>query len=240
MPKKSRSKPAAAASKQKGARKPAKKSAKAAVKKASAKKPAKAPKHAAKKPGKKAAKPTKATKPAKKAPTKKTSSKKAPAKQTPVKKTSAKPAPAKKARSKQVICPLSGLTVTPGKPRLSPATLRRLREALEEERARHLRQAEELQAEAEVLATERDQGDTQFDEESGEGDTVSVERERSLLLSASARQAVDEIDQALARIDNKTYGVCTPAGRPINLARLEAIPWADTCVECAQRVARRR
>jgi RNA polymerase-binding transcription factor DksA len=88
--------------------------------------------------------------------------------------------------------------------------------------------------------TEREQGDTQFDEESGEGDTISVERERDLMLSATASQAVEEIDAALARMDAGTYGLCTPAGRRIAVARLEAIPWAETCVECKQRVERRR
>ena len=42
-------------------------------------------------------------------------------------------------------------------------------------------------------------GDIQFDEESGEGDTMNVERERDLALSAQARAAVDEIDRALAQ-----------------------------------------
>ena len=79
-------------------------------------------------------------------------------------------------------------------PPLAPSTLAKLRERLEEERGRHARQAEELEAEAEQLAAEREQGDTQFDEESGEGDTVSVERERDLALSATARQTVDDID----------------------------------------------
>ena len=80
----------------------------------------------------------------------------------------------------------------------------------------------------------------QFDEESGEGDTISVERERDLMLSATANQAVEEIDDALARMAAGTYGLCTPAGRRIPVARLEAIPWAETCVDCKQRVERRR
>ena len=80
-------------------------------------------------------------------------------------------------------------------PPLAPSTLDKLRERLVEERDRHLGQAELLQAEAEVLASEREQGDTQFDEESGEGDTVSVERERDLALSATARQTVDDIER---------------------------------------------
>ena len=143
-------------------------------------------------------------------------------------------------RKNTIICPLSGFEVKAEKPTLAEATLARLREKLEEERTRHLRQAEELAAEAEQLATERDQGDTQFDEESGEGDTVNVERERDLLLSASARQTVEAIDGALGRMKAGTYGLCVPAGRRISLERLEAIPYAEECVDCKARAERRR
>ena len=99
---------------------------------------------------------------------------------------------------------------------------------------------ESWQQEAESLANDREGGDTQFDEESGEGDTFNVERERDLLLSATARQIVDEIDRALERMKNKTYGVCVPAGRRISLERLDALPYAETCVECKARAERRR
>jgi len=137
-------------------------------------------------------------------------------------------------------CPLSGIFVPKQSPNITPKTLEKLKELLLEERDRHVRQAADLQAEADALVTEREQGDTQFDEESGEGDTISVERERDLMLSATANQAVEEIDAALARMHAGTYGLCTPAGRRIAVARLEAIPWAETCVECKQRVERRR
>ena len=111
---------------------------------------------------------------------------------------------------------------------------------LVEERERHLHQAEELAGRSRGARDRARGGDTQFDEESGEGDTVNVERERDLLLSASARQIVDEIDRALERIENKTYGVCVPAGRRISLERLEALPYAETCVDCKARAERRR
>ena len=109
-----------------------------------------------------------------------------------------------------------------------------------DERERHVSQAEKLQAEAQQLALDRDEGDTQFDEEGGEGDTISVERERDLMLSASARQTVEEIDRALERIRAHTYGLCVPAGRRISLERLEALPYAETCVDCKARAERRR
>src|SRR5207245_1950358 len=59
------------------------------------------------------------------------------------------------------------------------------------ERETHTRQAEHLKAEADQLAADMEPGDIQFDEESGEGATMNVERERDLALSAQARGAVE-------------------------------------------------
>jgi DnaK suppressor protein len=106
------------------------------------------------------------------------------------------------------------------------------RALLQGEREASLRQAESLRAEAEQLAEEMEPGDTQFDEESGEGGTLNVERERDLALSAQARSAVEEIDRALARIDAGSYGTCEQCGQPIPKARLKALPYATLCVAC--------
>jgi DnaK suppressor protein len=106
------------------------------------------------------------------------------------------------------------------------------RALLQGEREASLRQAESLQAEADQLAEEMEPGDTQFDEESGEGGTLTVERERDLALSAQARAAVDEIDRALAKIEAGTYGTCEQCGQPIPKARLKALPYATLCVAC--------
>jgi len=105
------------------------------------------------------------------------------------------------------------------------------RESLLAERASHVEQALALQAEAESLTENREPGDVQFDEESGEGDTFAVERERDLALSAQARALIDEIDAALVRIDDGTYGICVVSGKPIPKERLKAIPWATERVE---------
>ena len=218
---------------------------KSGTKKAAPAKAASAPKAADKKaaPAQKAAvkkaAPVKAA--ATKAPAQKSGDKKAAEKPEAKKAAPEKAAPVKKTpRKKTVICSLSGFEVMPSAPGLSPKTKERLKEKLLEEKARLQHQAEELVAEAEELAREREGGDTQFDEESGEGDTVNIERERDLLLSAQARHVVDEIDAALARMKKGTYGVCSYAGRKIPVERLEAIPWADVCVDCKARAERRR
>ena len=117
----------------------------------------------------------------------------------------------------------------------SPAADRFLveqRAELFRERAGYVEQAESLRLEAELLAEDMEPGDIQFDEESGEGDTLNVERERDLALSAQARAAVDEIDRALAKMDAGTYGVCERCGTAIPKARLKALPYAALCVAC--------
>ncbi len=105
-------------------------------------------------------------------------------------------------------------------------------EELERERANYLRQAETLQAEADSLTEDREPGDVQFDEESGEGDTLAVERERDLALSAQARAAIDQIDTAVAKIHDGTYGLCENCGTAIPKERLKALPYAALCVKC--------
>ena len=116
-------------------------------------------------------------------------------------------------------------------PRFGPEFLEEMRRKLLKERAKYLHSAEEYQAEAESLLATREPGDVQFDEEGGEGTTVAVERERDLALSSQARHTVSQIDAALERIDNGTYGFCITSGAPIPKARLRAIPWAAERVE---------
>ena len=140
--------------------------------------------------------------------------KKAPAKKKAVAK---KKAPAKKKIS--------------AKARFNAAWLKKQRDALLTERDSYTRHAEFLEAEADQLARDREPGDVQFDEEAGEGDSIAVERDRDLQLSAQARAAIHEIDDALERIKKDTYGISVVSGLPIPKERLEAIPHADKRVE---------
>lgn len=174
-----------------------------AAKKATKKKTAK--KAAAKAPAKKAAAKTSTKDSTAKAPTKKAAA---------VKKSSAKKAPAAPAKSK-----------------LGKKFIDAQKTLLLSERERYVKSAATWKAEADSLVESREPGDVQFDEESGEGDSLAVERERDLVLSANAKAAVEQIDEALLRIENGTYGICVGSGQPIPKERLEAIPWAAERVE---------
>jgi RNA polymerase-binding transcription factor DksA len=109
--------------------------------------------------------------------------------------------------------------------------LERMRKLLHVERDTYERQAKQLRAEADSLVMDMDPGDVQFDEESGEGDTIAVERGRDLALAAKAMEMIEEIDHALTKFDLGTYGICEVSGEPIPEERLEAIPWAREKVE---------
>jgi RNA polymerase-binding transcription factor DksA len=111
------------------------------------------------------------------------------------------------------------------------AFLESQRAALLEERANLIGQAQRLEDEAAELMEDLDPGDVQFDDESGEGDSIVVERERDLALSAQARQTIIDIDAALERIKDGTYGFSVVSGRSIPKERLRAIPWATELVE---------
>ena len=126
----------------------------------------------------------------------------------------------------------AGKSDGPGPYAEDTAFLDEQRKLLLEERETYRIQAETLLAEAESLALEREPGDVQFDEESGEGGTVAVDRERDLTLSAQAMAAIEEIDIALVALDGKTYGACEHCGQPIPKARLRALPFARMCVVC--------
>ncbi|MBU3702211.1 MAG: hypothetical protein FGM58_09230, partial [Acidimicrobiia bacterium] len=186
--------------------------------------------------------PVKKAAPAKKVAPKKTApvKKAAPAKKVAPKKT----APVKKAAPAKKVAPVKA-TPAPKPPKPAKATpapkpvkypfdakfLDAQRALLLSERARLAHDVEALTAEAQALAELREPGDVQFDEESGEGDTLAVERERDLALSAQFSEQIEEIDRAMAKIDVGTYGMCEVSGQPIPRERLKAIPWARERVE---------
>jgi RNA polymerase-binding transcription factor DksA len=194
---------------------PAKAPAKKAVTaKAPARKTATATRSATKAPAKSAAGKAAASKAPAKAPAKNGTAK------APAKKAVTAKAPAKKAAAPK-----------PVKSPFDKKFLDEQRESLLTERANYTRQADALLAEAVSLTENREPGDVQFDEESGEGDTLAVERERDLALSAQARAQIEEIDAALERIAAGSYGICRVSGLAIPKDRLRAIPWATERVE---------
>ena len=63
-------------------------------------------------------------------------------------------------------------------------------------------------------------------------------QQRDLALRDRSRLELSRVEAALRSIEEGTYGTCTNCGNPIAPERLEAIPWAPTCIDCARKLGR--
>jgi len=68
----------------------------------------------------------------------------------------------------------------------------------------------------------------------GETASITLGREIDYTLGENSQTVLGEIDAALARIEDGTYGMCTNCGKAIAVERLEAHPWASLCIDCAR------
>jgi RNA polymerase-binding protein DksA len=64
------------------------------------------------------------------------------------------------------------------------------------------------------------------------------EQQRDLALRERSRAELKLVDAALRAIEAGVYGACVSCGKPIAVERLEAIPWAPTCIDCARKPLR--
>lgn len=116
------------------------------------------------------------------------------------------------------------------KKKLTKKQITSLQSALQEERQELLDQAAGLEAEADITQW-RDAG---FDDDPGDSGSAAFERERAQSLAMHARRILGQIDDALHKIEQGTYGACERCGKPIGYERLDAIPYASLCMECKQ------
>lgn len=65
-------------------------------------------------------------------------------------------------------------------------------------------------------------------------------QQRDMALRGRADHQLALVDEALARIDDGTYGICLDCRRPIDAERLEALRWAARCIDCQRRTGRLR
>jgi len=103
-----------------------------------------------------------------------------------------------------------------------------LRWRLETERKRLMEELEGLKTNARL--GERRQGGS-FGKREEEA-TESFELERRLALEKRIKDQLAEVEHALHKFDNGTYGLCDVCGQAINPARLEALPQASQCLSC--------
>lgn len=110
---------------------------------------------------------------------------------------------------------------------ISDATLADLRSALEQERQNLTARLAELD--------EGDPAAMEFDHNFADTSQVTAERSEMEALMGSLQESLDDVVDALTKLEAGTYGVCESCGEPIAPARLEAMPGARMCMTCASK-----
>jgi DnaK suppressor protein len=115
----------------------------------------------------------------------------------------------------------------------------RFRTLLEEERERVRHAIKHLSDDhSGSVEDETDELATADGNHMGDLASVTLDREIDYTLGENAEQVLGEIDAALKRIDDGTYGTCTKCGKQIGSERLEARPWASLCIDDARSAER--
>ena len=112
---------------------------------------------------------------------------------------------------------------------IDEAKLDELREALEEQR-------DNLRKEIVEQGGDPDSDDAEIDVERGFADSAHSTAERARLLSVmkALRANLRWVNRALTKMQLGSYGICERCSNPISIERLEALPWAILCIDCAR------
>jgi DnaK suppressor protein len=112
------------------------------------------------------------------------------------------------------------------------ADFERFRILLEEERTRKIALLPALRADISSANAAR-QGSNVDDEHDPEGATIAFELSQASALLQQSSSGLAQVEDALQRIADGTYGICAVCGAPIAEGRLEARPWTPFCIDHA-------
>ncbi|MBZ5733357.1 TraR/DksA C4-type zinc finger protein [Nocardioides sp. TRM66260-LWL] len=130
----------------------------------------------------------------------------------------------------------ASLVVKDGEEAWTQAELDEVLAELREQEAHSREVVGELEAELSHLM--RDSGDGAGHDQADVGSS-SFERDHELTVLSNERDKLAQIERAVQRIDDGTYGVCEACSGPIGKMRLMAFPRATLCMSCKQREERR-
>jgi RNA polymerase-binding protein DksA len=157
------------------------------------------------------------------------------------------PAPAPKRRGKRPGLPPLTMKKTVAKKapptraaKFDKGELTEIRHRLEAERAELEERIEEIEANVFEKTQSDLTGEAGFDEDFADAGTATFDRERELSIQNNIRDLIGQINRAITRIDEGTYGTCERCGRPIDASRLKALPHALLCMDCKRREERAR
>ena len=107
----------------------------------------------------------------------------------------------------------------------------KLKKQLKEEQRR-------LKAELAAIPV-NDRGAIGYSTHQADDATEAFEQAKGLAMRQNTERLLDQVERALVRFDDGTYGLCANCGRPIDPARLEALPYAQLCLKCQSKQERK-
>jgi RNA polymerase-binding protein DksA len=120
--------------------------------------------------------------------------------------------------------------------KLAKSTVERFRRKLLEEESRLRAVIDELERERDEVRLAETSSEHNVDPENADGGSLALELQMDLSIEENAKRLLDKVHRAMRRMDAGNYGICEVSGDAIPLARLEALPYATTTVEYADRV----
>ena len=108
------------------------------------------------------------------------------------------------------------------------AAIGEMRAALEQER-------DSLRAQLDELGFGDGEAGLEYDSNFADSSQVTAERGEAGAIATSLREALEDVEHALAKFDDGSYGRCEDCGGKISEARLEAMPAARVCIDCASK-----
>jgi RNA polymerase-binding protein DksA len=114
-----------------------------------------------------------------------------------------------------------------------------LRKRILDERERLEREIVDLDADLSE-SLEDSSEESPYDQHMAETAAVTLDREIDLTLEENARSSISQIDRALRKLEDGSYGRCDKCDKPISDDRLSAAPYATLCIDCKRLEERNR
>lgn len=118
---------------------------------------------------------------------------------------------------------------------LAKSTVNKYQKRLEQERERLQTMIEEAAIELQEARQTESSAERSPDPGNAEAGSMKFEYEKELSMQQNSIDLLHKVEKALARIEAGEYGLCESCGKEIPVARLDALPYATLCVDCARR-----
>jgi RNA polymerase-binding protein DksA len=118
---------------------------------------------------------------------------------------------------------------------LAKSTVEKFQARLEEERDRLLGLIEDYEQELEDARLSESSSDRSPDPGNAEASSTKLEYAKELSIEQNTLDLLGKVERALERVAEGSYGSCESCGKSIPMNRLDVLPYATLCIDCARK-----